>query len=138
MLKTETMLNLQTAKLPLMVALQNMPVQTKPVTSAGAYTAATNLATTPQNAASKNRSLANASAAVMLTVTTKYNAAAMSLSTILKLAAEKNLNTMKWMNAEPSKDGFAINNANMYQNTTGNTSAAKKAALFLALNANFS
>lgn len=133
-----TMLNPPMAKWQLTDALQNMPVPIKPVTNAGAYTAGTSLATIPQNAASKSRCLANASAAAMLTVTTKYNAAAMSLSTILRLAAEKSQNTMKWMNARPARDGSANNNANMYPNTTGNTSAAKKAALFLALNANFS
>lgn len=116
-----------------MPAPQTILVLTKPVTNAGASIATMNLAITTQDAASKNKCPANAAAAGMWTATTKYSAAAMFLSTTVKLAAEKNLNTMMWTNAELARDGCASSNASTFLNTIGNISAAKKAAPHLAL-----
>ena len=52
--------------------------------------------------------------------TTKYNAANMYHSTTQKLNVNKYLSTMMLKNAQHAKNGFATNNANMFQNTTGN------------------
>lgn len=133
------MLNQFLYKLMLTAAAQLIiPAKIKLAMTAGAYIVTTNLATTTPDVASKNKFLANVNAAVMLTDTTKFNAAVMFLSTTLKHAAKKNLSTMKLTNAKLAKDGFANNNANTYLNTIGNISAAKKAALFLALSNRYS
>lgn len=115
------------------LAPQTIHAKTKPVTSAGAYIATMSLAITQQDVASRKKSHAKRNAAVTSTSIMKFNAADTYHSTILKLAAEKSQNTMKWMIAKPAKDGFAISSANMFLNITGNISAVKKVATYLAL-----
>jgi hypothetical protein len=83
--------------------------------------------------AAKNPNIIQENAADKFLNTTKYNVADMYRNIIAKHAAVIALSTIAFKNAKCAKNGFAIANANMYQNTIGNIVANHNAANQLLL-----
>jgi hypothetical protein len=90
-----------------------------------------NLATIMIGNAVKNLNIIPKNAADAYLNIMKYNAVNMFHNTIAKHAAAMFLNTTVFKNAECAKNGFAIANVNMFQNTIGNILANNHNAALL-------
>jgi hypothetical protein len=100
---------------------------------AGVCIATTSLAIIQQDVALKSKYLARKDVVDMFQDILKLNAADMFLNTTRKQFAAKNQNIMMSKNAEPAKNGFVINIADMFQNTIGSIFAEIQTAQHLVL-----